>query len=120
MPKQKSKQHAKTEGNKITKNYNETQMTKRRSNTELIKKTAPCTKGENYNKTPSYTKFEKKYQWMDEKDHRTPKQRRQQHAEMKCKFTLTRKRYQNLNIMHPANSINEANPRRMTNETKAK
>ena len=32
-------------GNKSTKNHNEVQMTKRRKKDELIKKTAPCTKG---------------------------------------------------------------------------
>ena len=40
----KAKLHAEMKGNKSTKNPNKMQMTKRRRNNELIKKTAPCTK----------------------------------------------------------------------------
>ena len=46
-PKQKANNTQKQKEIKLQKKYNEMQMTMRRKNNELIKKTAPCAKGKN-------------------------------------------------------------------------
>ena len=73
-------------GNKITKNYNERWVTKRRRNNELLKKTERINNHKNAI-IHEVGENNKKYQLMSKKDKKMPKQKRKQHSKTKEKIT---------------------------------